>query len=247
MFLHGSSIVATASILLVLTTTTVVVEGTCKCAEKCPNYKGCRAQKTVQTPFFYDLSDKECYPLTWLENDRWGIPRIAGCLSNPACTCANYCVCNVFGCRCDGCENVAGTCGWTEQEQRLLKDEEEDNEDVCADFQTFAALSAAEKRAFLAEKHCGQEGQVAVDDIYEVLLAAVLQKLQGKILDDAVVVPPDGNGNNGSGLTCAVFNEAYVDVSQLTLCQDKHHLNKKGKKQKKNSLLRREQTQNPHI
>merc|ERR1711966_610128 len=48
---------------------------------------------------------------------------------------------------------------------------------------------------------CGQEDQVAVDDIYEVLLAAVLQKLQGKILDDAVVVPPDGNGNNGSGLT----------------------------------------------
>ena len=110
-------------------------------------------------------------------------------------------MCNVFGYRCDGCENVAGTCGWTEQEQRRPKDEGEDNEDVCADFQTFAALSVAGKGAFLAEKHCGQEGQVVVDDIYEVLLAAVLQKLQGKILDDAVVVPPDGNGNNGSGLT----------------------------------------------
>merc|ERR1711865_1232040 len=57
-----------------------------------------------------------------------------------------------------------------EQEQRRLKDEEEDNEDVCADFQTFAALSAAGKRALLAEKHCGQEDQVAVDDIYRFFL-----------------------------------------------------------------------------
>ena len=80
-----------------------------------------------------------------------------------------------------------------------------ENEDVCADFRTFTSLSAEGKRDFLAEKYCADEDQVVVEDIYELIRAEVLSKLDG-----------------GSVLTCALFNKSYVDVRHLTLCNDKH-------------------------
>ena len=115
--------------------------------------------------------------------------------------CAGYCVCNTFGCNCDGgCELVAGGCGWTEQTQARM-----DTEDVCADFRTFTSLSTEGKRDFLAEKYCVEDEKVMVEDIYELIRAEVLSKLDG-----------------GSVLTCALFNKSYVDVRHLTLCKDKH-------------------------
>ena len=44
-------------------------------------------------------------------------------------SCNAFCVCNMFGCNCDGCEAVPGAYGWTRQ---MMDDKE--NEDVCADF-----------------------------------------------------------------------------------------------------------------
>ena len=79
-------------------------------------------------------------------------------------------------------------------------------EDVCADFRTFTSLSAEGKRDFLAEKYCAEDEKNAVEDIYELIRAEVLLKL-----DD-----------DGSVLTCALFNKSYVDVRHLTLCKDKH-------------------------
>ena len=81
-----------------------------------------------------------------------------------------------------------------------------ENEDVCADFHTFTSLSAEGKRDFLAEKYCAEDNKVVVEDIYELLLAEVLLKL-----------------DDGSVLTCALFNKSYVDVSHLKLCTDKHN------------------------
>ena len=81
-----------------------------------------------------------------------------------------------------------------------------EKEDVCADFHTFTSLSAEGKRDFLADKYCVDDDKVVVEDIYELLLNEVLMKL-----------------DDGSVLTCALFNKSYVDVSHLKLCKDKHN------------------------
>ena len=178
MWVHRCIVAAIS--MLVLTSTPAVVEGTCHCVDKCPNY--------VWTQRLCWIVNKHC------DNNKAAEQR-------PLC--AGYCVCNVWGCNCDGCESVAGACGWTEQMQARMDTE---NEDVCADFRTFTSLSAEGKRDFLAEKYCADEDQVVVEDIYELIRAEVLLKLD------------DG----GSVLTCALFNKSYVDVRHLTLCNDKH-------------------------
>ena len=169
--------------MLVLTSTPAVVEGTCQCADVYPNYDW-------ESSHYWDH-------LCWLNNKH--------CDNNKAAKnipkCAGYCVCNTFGCNCDGCELVAGGCDYG----RRMFDDKED-EDVCADFRTFTSLSAEGKRDFLAEKYCAEDNKVVVEDIYELLLAEVLLKL-----------------DDGSVLTCALFNKSYVDVSHLKLCTDKHN------------------------
>ena len=173
-------IVAASSILLVLLSTPAVVEGTCKCADVCPSYGN---------PYrCWIRAQKKC------DNN---------IVKHDPTVCAGYCVCNTWGCNCDGCELVAGGCGWTKKTQARMDTE---NEDVCADFHTFTSLSAEGKRDFLAEKYCAEDNKVVVEDIYELLLAEVLLKL-----------------DDGSVLTCALFNKSYVDVSHLKLCTDKHN------------------------
>ena len=127
-------------------------------------------------------------------------------------TCCNgaYCACNTFGCKCDPC----GTCSST----RRMVDAEE-NEENCDDFNSFTSLSAEGKRNSLTEKYCLEEDQVVREDIYEVLRNYTMLQFEGDVF------------------TCVMFNEAYFDVSHLTLCDNKHlglpASNKKGKKQKK--------------
>ena len=164
--------------MLVLTATPAVVEGNCHCAHVCPN---CAKY----------MIHKHC------DNDS------AARFLPTSGECDGYCVCNTFGCNCDGCEFVAGGCGWTEQTHELMGKK---NEDLCADFHTFTSLSAEGKRDFLAEKYCVDDDKVAVEDIYELIRSEVLMKL-----------------DDGSVLTCALFNKSYVDVRHLKLCKNKHH------------------------
>ena len=175
--------------MLVLTSTPAVVEGTCECADVCPAYDADRR-----------LRDK-----CWIHTPRCD-NRLAAEYLPYNMECDGYCVCNMFGCNCDGCEQVAGGCGWTEQTQARMDTDNKENEDNCADFRTFTSLSAEGKRDFLAEKYCVEDEKVVVEDIYELIRAEVLSKL-----DD-----------DGSVLTCALFNKSYVDVRHLTLCKDKH-------------------------
>ena len=127
-----------------------------------------------------------------------------------SCCDGAYCACNVFGCNCDPC----GTCGST----RRMVDAEE-NEENCDDFNSFTSLSAEGKRNSLAEKYCLDDDQVVREDIYEVLRDYTVLQFEGDVL------------------TCFMFNEAYFDVSHLTLCDNKPlglpANTKKGKKQKK--------------
>ena len=187
-------VVATASILLVLISTPAVVEGTCQCDEVCPNYEPNRDSWCWTTAkVCFDECDSHC---------------------RPPSTFPAFCVCNVFGCNCDGCERVSGACGWT---RRMFDDKE--NEDNCADFNSFTSLSAEGKRNLLARKYCLDDDQHVREDIYIVLLSYTLLQFEGDVF------------------TCVMFNEAYFDVSHLTLCEDEHLVlpvsNKKGKKQKK--------------
>ena len=192
MILVRNIVAAATSILLILISTPASVKGTCQCAEVCP----------------------------WYEVNRcWAPAKDCSSAEEKAERCDSYCVCNVFGCNCDPCENYPGACDGV-YSARLL-DAEEDK-DVCADFRYFSSLPAEGKRDFLADNYCSEDDEVAVEDIYELLLNEVLKRFDGTVL------------------TCDVFNKAYVDVSQLTLCADKQqHLEvvpantKKGKKQKK--------------
>ena len=170
--------------MLVLTATPAVVEGTCHCADVCPNYI---------------RNATGGNPLCWFDSIK--CDNAAAKLEFSSC--AGYCACNLFGCNCEGCEQVAGGCGWTEQTHAQMDTEKED---VCADFHTFTSLSAEGKRDFLADKYCVDDDKVVVEDIYELLLNEVLMKL-----------------DDGSVLTCALFNKSYVDVSHLKLCKDKHN------------------------
>ena len=174
-------IVVTISVL-VLTATPTVVEGTCHCADVCPNYSD---------KFYDDESSGKC----WVTSKH--------CIGDkfheevwPQSKCDGYCVCNTFGCNCDGCDRVPGGCAMTQ-----LTDEEE--EDLCADFRYIRSLSPEEKRDFLAKKYCLEDDKVAVQNIFEILRNEVLRKFGGSVL------------------TCALFNESYVDVRHLKLCEDK--------------------------
>ena len=94
-----------------------------------------------------------------------------------------------------------------------MLDFDEENEKNCDDFNSFTSLSAEGKRNSLAEKYCLDDDQVVREDIHEVLRDYTVLQFEGDVL------------------TCAMFNNAYFDVSHLTLCENKHL--KKGKKQKK--------------
>ena len=125
--------------------------------------------------------------------------------------------------------------------RRMMEDKEKED-DACADFHSFRSLSAEGKRNSLADKYCVGEDQVVREDIYKVLLNEVLETLDGSTLSEVVAKL----GGIDKVLMCDLFNKAYIDVSHLTLCEDKQqHLavvpasNKKGKKQKKN-ILRKE-------
>ena len=163
--------------MLVLTATPAVVEGTCHCAEVCPSYEHC------WTPGRGCIGDN--FPEYMIDHPG---------------SCNGYCICNVFGCHCDGCERHPGDCGWTQQKHALMDEEEEDG---CADFRYITSLSLEGKRDFLAEKYCLEDGKVVVKNIFEILRNEVLRKLDGSVL------------------TCALFNESYGDVSHLKLCEDK--------------------------
>ena len=146
--------------------------------------------------------------LCWARKKRCPTPKI------PICNA--YCVCNIFGYNCEGCEFIPGACGWT---RRMM-----DAEENCSDFHSFTSLSADGKRNSLAEKYCFEEDQVVREDIYELLRDYTVLQFEGDVL------------------TCFMFNNAYFDVSDLTLCDNKQHhpngvpaSNKKSKKQKKTS------------
>ena len=241
-------VAAATSILLVLLSTPAVVEGTCKCKEVCPKYNG----------------KFSC----WVMNED---PFVGGgCLMQESAPCDAYCSCNLFGCKCTGCESPSGDCGWGDDgkvceknggtlvwwpsiqtafwynvkrqlmcigARRMLEDEED--EDTCADFDSFTSLSADGKRNLLAEKYCDGEDQIVREDIYEILLSFALSNYEGVVLSEVELA----GGMDTVLLTCDLFNKAYGDVSHLTLCEHtpQHHLdsggvpvsNKKGKKQKK--------------
>ena len=171
--------------MLVLTATPAVVEGTCHCADVCPNY---------DWELLYILDPSSADHICWLNNKHCDNNEMAK--KNPKC--AGYCVCNTFGCNCDGCEQVAGGC---DVGQRMFDDKE--NEDVCTDFRYITSLSPEDKRDLLAKKYCLEDDKVAVQNIFEILRNEVLRKFGGSVL------------------TCALFNESYVDVRHLKLCEDK--------------------------
>ena len=210
--------------MLVLTATPAVVEGTCKCADMCPNYVDTHCWATQK-----HCGNVQCDG--YCVCNMWGC-NCDGCQDYPgACAMTNNCTCNTFGCYCDGCKNYppygcnalgceaypdAG-CAYvppiddyfavdmtkTQQTHELTDEEEEDG---CADFRYITSLSREEKRDFLAEKYCSEDNKVAVQNIFEILRNEVLRKFGGSVL------------------TCALFNESYVDVRHLKLCEDKQHL-----------------------
>ena len=191
--------------MLVLTATPAVVEGTCHCADVCPSYDD----------KFYDGVDDDDLDGRdddLKENKRghkcWKVGK--HCIGdkfhdkyNPPSKCDGYCVCNTFGCNCDGCDRVPGGCAKTRTLQTHERTDEEE-EDGCTDFRYIKSLSPEGKRDLLAEKYCSEDDKVAVQNIFEILRNEVLRKLDGSVL------------------TCALFNEAsYGDMSHLTLCEDK--------------------------
>ena len=186
MIILRNIVAAATSILLVLIATPAVVEGTCKCQEVCPNYERSREGCWRST--------KSCDVVT----DVYHL--------NLCCD-GVYCACNVFGCNCDPC----GNCDVT---RRMLAFDDENEDNNCADFESFTSLSADGKRNSLAEKYCLDDDHVVREDIYELLRDYTVLQFEGDVL------------------TCFMFNNAYFDVSDLTLCDNKQHL-KKGKKQKK--------------
>ena len=105
--------------------------------------------------------------------------------------------------------------------------DEKENEDNCANLNSFTSLSAEGKRNLLADKYCFDADQVVCKDIYKVLLSFALSKYEGVVLSLVELA-----GGIDNVLTCDLFNQSYGDVSHLTLCDNKH-LMKKGKKQKK--------------
>ena len=190
--------------MLVLISAPAVVEGTCHCADVCPNYIACLPQVSNYIGCWF--ISKKCDNATAKKKIK---------------SCDGYCACNFFGCNCDGCEVVPGACGWT----RRMEDDKE-KEDTCADFDLFTSLSADGKRNLLADKYCNDD-EVVREDIYEVLLSFALSKYEGVVLSLVELA-----GGIDNVLTCDLFNQSYGDVSHLTLCDNKH-LMKKGKKQKK--------------
>ena len=197
MIILRNIVAAATSILLVLLSTPAGVEGTNKCIEVCPNYHRSR-EGCWRNSKYCPPSDETTQILT-------------------ECCDGAYCVCNVFGYNCDGC----GTCGST---RRMLAFDDENEDNNCADFESFTSLSADGKRNSLAEKYCLDDGQVVREDIYELLRDFTVLQFEGDVL------------------TCFMFNNAYFDVSDLTLCDNKQHhpngvpaSNKKSKKQKKTS------------
>ena len=209
------NIVAATSILLVLIAPPAVVEGTCKCKKVCPNWKRSKFSETR----CWDNA-KVCWDALEPGRPMWDTSK-----------CNASCVCNLFGCNCDGCEAVPGACGWT----RRMEDNKE-KEDNCADFDFFTSLSADSKRNLLADKYCNDD-QVVREDIYEVLLSfALSKKYEGVVLSKVYIQRAGGIDNV---LTCDLFNKSHGDVSHLLLCEENKHLvlptsNKTGKKQKKN-------------
>ena len=214
------TIVAAASILLVLLSTPTVVEGTCKCKEVCPNWV--YILEYEEDPGFYiGINPATCQDRCWDVGKQ--------CKAEKHELCNAYCTCNFFGCNCKGCELVLGACGWT---RRMME-----NEDTCADFDFVTSLSAEEKRDYLADKYCDDD-QVACKDIYKVLVSFALLEFEG--VDHSKVESYIQNaGGIDKVLTCDLFNKSYGDVSHLRLCDDKPlglpASTKKGKKQKKTS------------
>ena len=249
------SIIA-ASILLVLILTPAVVEGTNVCSEVCPNWVKYPSNASSRRNLFANGCNFSCdeqeTESCW-KNQRYCSEDGTGPLYG---YCKAWCACNTFGYICDGCESEPGTCGWNDGgcekfggtlgpdeesgattcfgARRRMEDEEK--VDVCADFHSFRSLSAAGKRKAIANKYCVGEDHVVRDDIYKVLLNEVVKTLDGITLSEVVAKL----GGIDNVLTCDLFNKAYIDVSHLTLCEDKHqHLaivpasTKKSKKQKK--------------
>ena len=163
MFILRSSFVA-AIIVLVLTSTPAVVEGTCHCAEKCPNYQ---EYSPYGTPGGCWYTSTLCYVD---DVDFW-------------VDCDAYCVCNIWGCNCEPCEKFPGACGFLGQSNALTDEEEEDE---CADFRYITSLSSEGKREFLAEKYCLDDDKVVVQNIYEILRSEILLKLGGSVLTCAL-------------------------------------------------------------
>lgn len=156
------------------------VNATCTCHEVCPTYEkdgSCWEERaTCPTDHITD-----CTP---------GIPFIR----DPVChTCKSGCVCNVFGCNCDGC-----MCGSGRNLRGLLEEEAKDV-DPCEDFNEYMAMSHEDKQSHLSEKHC--KGNNAFGNIVSIL----------ETLADA-----DKNGD----FTCEEFNAAYFDVRGVALCED---------------------------
>ena len=148
-------------------------------------------------------------------------------------SCNAFCVCNIFGCNCDGCEAVPGAYGWT----RHMMDAWQGERGRLCRFPFFdPSWQKASKRNLLACKYCDDD-QVVCKDIYEVLLSLALSKFEGVVLSDVVSYIQLAGGIDNV-LICELFNKSYGDVSHLTLCDDKHLVlpasNKTGKKQKKN-------------
>ena len=249
MVLHCS--IVAASILLVLISTPADVEGTCTCSEVCPNYNGDSAC------WFTGVGDTKCVRYVCVNHENYGISvsDYSDFIMGERCSdftedkCDANCHCNTFGCNCDPCEFFVGGCGLDPYRNLFPKKElmdAKEEKDGCGDFNYFRSLSADGKRNSLAEKYCGGKDQVVREDIYKVLLHEVLKKLDG-ITPSEVVSYIKNAGGIDKVLTCDLFNKAYIDVSHLTLCEEKQQHpavvpanTKKGKKQKRRRKKKKE-------
>ena len=231
MVLHCS--IVAASILLVLISKPADVKGTCICADTCPNYKsGCwflskktkNAQRIVGALMLIFMSQIGLL-LSAKILKMISVMEIA-CVILGAVS-VTLLVVNLL------LVPVAYLC--------LIKLEtyfQKKRRKLVPLFVTLRPSWQKEKvRVFLANKYCVEEDQVVCEDIHKIILSEVLNiKLAGITLSEVVAKL----GSIDNVLTCDLSNKEYIDVSHLTLCEDKQqHLavvpasTTKGKKQKK--------------
>lgn len=165
------------------------IDATCTCKDVCPSYTDVWQIRSDCPPggmercIHYILLDSQVTCLAWEKAPEGG------------------CVCNVFGCNCDGCGCYQSTrrslrAGGAPDPFALINPE-----DACEDYRFYMSMSENERYNYLADKHCGNSGlSASAPDI-----RAALEQL--------------ADINNDGTLSCDEFNAAEFNIGSFGFCK----------------------------